>query len=72
MNWQTIDTAPKDGTEILICEGSHWKSIYIGHWVPVDFNGVRGKWTTGFTCADEGDFDIDGATHWMPLPAPPQ
>ncbi len=70
--WQPIETAPKNGTEILLCSGGRWKSINIGHWVPVGYAGVKGKWHTGFTCADEGDFDIDSPTHWQPLPEPPR
>ncbi len=70
-NWKSIETAPKDGTKILLCSGTNWKEIEIGYWVVVGYNGVKGKWTTGFHCADEGDFDIFNPTHWMPLPECP-
>lgn len=62
--WQPIETAPKDGTEVLLA--------YPGGLVK------SGKWTL-FGGAYE-DHWADGKrprfgsdpTHWMPLPAPPQ
>jgi hypothetical protein len=61
--WQPIETAPKDGTRILIfgareCYGGDYISLaYWDHW-----------W--------RGDYDepvyVDEPTHWMPLPPPPQ
>lgn len=79
--WQKIETAPKDGTAVLLC-GIHDHA-------PSDAQrGVKAgdTWTAimlwdvwrGY---NEGDcqwvFSKDGArawsepTHWMPLPAPP-
>lgn len=67
MEWQPIETAPKDGTEVLL----FWQYTY-----PNDeylTQGVEigafdeGCWTT--YCGDTPDSII---THWMPLPAPPQ
>lgn len=59
VNWQPIETAPKDQSEILILQ---WKRIHHAQWGG-DFHktwiGVGG---TGF---------FDYATHWMPLPEPP-
>ena len=61
MSWQPIETAPKDGTEVLLCEplsgGYHF--IVVGaFWRQLD-------WITG------GGRQVD-PTHWMPLPAPPE
>lgn len=65
--WQPIETAPKDGTEILIwgiglcCSSAVcWLSHDIDWWHVED--GKHGPWP------------IRGAspTHWMPLPAPPR
>jgi len=60
--WQPIETAPKDGTEILIFvdghrEVSHFEAGETG-WPWVDYSGTS-AWR------------IDLPTHWMPLPAPP-
>lgn len=84
MEWQPIETAPKDGTPVLlyvkkqICEA--WFSE--GYWTadtpiaPAEYYG------DAWVCCDdefqiEVEFGPDGfeshgpATHWMPLPEPP-
>jgi len=69
--WQSIDTAPKDGTHILVwfihanaryskdpvAEG--WACAHEAHWI--DHNG--GGWTWYGLCGV--------ATYWQPLPKPP-
>ena len=79
MEWQPIETAPKDGTRLLFWDGVCHK---VGHWrdesykeerfVKEKTNGDRiYKWFT----VDLGHWDIDdyeiNPTHWMPLPTPP-
>ena len=65
--WQPIATAPKDGTEIVLygaCCPERSRSRYAKDANVGWFSG--GEWKTrvyGETC---------DATHWMPLPAPPQ
>jgi hypothetical protein len=73
MEWQTIDTAPKDGTPFR---------VYAPSLVDLDFNPggsaeacydperiIAAKW--------DGQHDmwgtvfVDDATHWMKLPEPP-
>ena len=71
MNWQPIETAPKDGTEILAAVR-----------YPVDEN-LRGRWNTLFVYWDayssdhpKGIWALDyehpitsgKPTHWMPVP----
>lgn len=66
MNWQPIETAPKDGTEILIfCEDDHW-AIDIVKWEQFgnDFYWARARCVDGLHINEK-------ATHWMPLPALP-
>ena len=55
--WKPINTAPKDGTSILI--GSNELGVMVAHW-----NGYY--W-------DDGDWnsEIDWPTHWMPRPPLP-
>ena len=54
--WQPIETAPKDGTEVVV----------------VDIDGDRfiASSIDGQNWYD-GVFPIYHPTHWMPLPAPP-
>ena len=69
MNWQPIETAPKDGTLVILYDPSE-EAVCVGVF---DFN----LWH----CADEhqpenGEFGLEGfisglPTHWMPLPSPP-
>lgn len=75
MNWQPIETAPKDSSRILIWsespnDGS--RRVHLAWWAIPYENAPesRGRWETG----------LYGTTHpvvpqfvhgWMPLPAPP-
>ena len=61
--WQPIETAPKDGTAVLVSEGRfihcvEWNDEY--EWWAVDDNKL-------------GPFRLRGTapTHWQPLPPPP-
>jgi hypothetical protein len=61
MSWQPIETAPKDGTEVLVTEGTTFA---------VASYDLYGGWR------DMGDMGWGGMcytqpTHWMPLPSPP-
>jgi len=61
MNWQTIDTAPNDGTRILVYE-------------PFEPNIESAWWNDEldmfWPCSNRGDFWRQ-PTHWMPLPDAP-
>lgn len=62
--WRTIDSAPRDGTRVLVYAPGHllmlasfeaWKTIHAaGPW----------WWSNGSIITPE-------PTHWMPLPSPP-
>jgi hypothetical protein len=54
--WRPIETAPKDGTRVLL--HGHWANDHIG-----DFR--FGYWFT-----DDGT-QLNHPTHWLPLPLPP-
>jgi hypothetical protein len=74
--WQPIETAPKDGTKLLM------SVFFPGDTICEPFTEVTiGYWDHGNALDDpesiwhrEPDWDvptIGDPTHWMPLPAPP-
>jgi len=84
--WQPIETAPKDGTEIFIYRYG-WPWAPVAKWVEYPGNPVldeneQDTWMYGwlfnewFTPGNEdgwlGWSDDEMPTYWMPLPEPPQ
>jgi hypothetical protein len=77
--WQPIETAPKDGTPILLSNGT---DVEQGWWMHeeggiTEHRDMDGRYT-GQTESDGfiGWWDVSGCmqpepTHWMPLPDPP-
>jgi hypothetical protein len=65
--WQPIETAPKDGTTIDVC--NRWGDR------SADVAWVDGKWrywgVDGFGSPGWVSLDLS-PTHWMPLPEPPK
>ena len=55
-DWKPIETAPKDGTEVLACNGS---------WI---FIAGYDRWGWVDSAAGESRSPV----HWMPLPEPPE
>ena len=81
-NWQPIDTAPKDGSSVLLywpANARYRASTAIGHWVDKQ-EMAYGKeisrsqfWTRPHPFFYGLDPEDDPKpSHWMPLPAPPQ
>ena len=80
--WMLIDTAPKDGTEVLAVFSNDYgyqkePTVY-GPWTAFY---VDGKWyaswdnyfvidSCGDCCSERRETPLD-PTHWMPLPKPP-
>jgi hypothetical protein len=66
VNWQPIDTAPRDGTRVLV-----WWAYRLcadaAHW---DAESDGGEWVGYF--GDTGYASDSECTHWMPLPEPPK
>lgn len=79
-HWKPIESAPKDGTAILLTNG---KDVAEGHWYfeeggTTEHRDLDGRYIDQ-TESDgyDGWLDWDGGmqpdpTHWMPLPAPPE
>ena len=64
MEWQPIETAPKDGSKVLLTDGDRTE---IAHWWGKAQEGFWEVWT----CEPFYE-DFKQPTHWMPLPQPPK
>lgn len=67
--WQDIETAPKDGTAILLA--SPWMGElrrHIGTWNVKAKSWMQGERQTGFHFVPHMQAAF---THWQPLPPPP-
>lgn len=67
--WQPIESAPRDGTRVLVCTGPvgafKVRRYYVTHWLSRQHDRFGNGWS----------FDGDGfinPTHWRPLPPPPE
>ena len=63
--WRPIETAPKDGTNILLREGS---DVSQGGWLTGMAQGTEDEHYAGWWSVN----CFDNPTHWMPLPQPPK
>jgi hypothetical protein len=61
--WRDIETAPKDGTVILMADGL---TMFCGFWLKSEREWVDGSRDRN------GELITWDATHWMPLPSPPK
>lgn len=60
MEWQSIETAPKDGAEIIIYDAG-WSESGIAHcW-----------WDGNWQVVGREDITRTIPTHWMPIPKAP-
>jgi hypothetical protein len=60
-NWQPIETAPKDGTRVVLYLPEFAEEYRIAFWAR-----SWGEWQT-----IPGLYSCRSASHWMPLPPPP-
>lgn len=69
--WRPIETAPKDGTPVLLYVKEYSSTVTIEGWWQ---GGLDGNWACvwldvhGCGCCSGSD---PNPTHWMPLPPPP-
>lgn len=64
MSWQPIETAPKDGSHVLVYERGR---VFEAQWADT-FLGKRNR---GWMNYNEGTGE-KSPTHWMPLPEAPR
>ena len=64
--WQTMDSAPRDGSAFMVYVA---QSDLGPHWFAPVSRTLNGEWWDDST--GEQIEPINGATHWMPLPAGP-
>jgi hypothetical protein len=64
--WQSIETAPKDGTRILLVRGNY---IWLDDWWKGD--GANSNWSSLVAWKQTTGKTPDPPSHWMPLPEPP-
>lgn len=62
--WLPIESAPKDGTEILVYCPNQKRMQHVAHWWR-SADGLSGRW-------ENSQCGQCKPTHWMPPPAPPQ
>lgn len=69
--WMAIETAPKDGSRLLLWTPGYRGMIAIGAWSDDRYSRrPRPFWSfAGFRTAVARDMQ---PTHWMPLPEPPE
>lgn len=74
MTWQPIETAPKDGTPILVCRGNYWDAT--DFFFPTAFP-VAASWRPYHPNAKGKECWRDAHGHklepkfWMPVPPDP-
>lgn len=69
MNWQPIETAPRDGTAVL----GYWSRPHGLADIPSDESnyGITAYLNFEWVSADDDEVFYSPPTHWMPLPEPP-
>lgn len=72
--WRTIDSAPKDGTWILVYEaqdGHDDPSVHVVQWGQPEWGGGDLTWVTMALGPNPDTYNPHPVTHWMSLPSPP-
>jgi hypothetical protein len=75
MKWQPIETAPKDGTRVILFRPTarSWAQIITGKFnLDIYASKMRPYWDTDIAILEGKSATRSNApTHWMPLPEPP-
>lgn len=76
MRWLPIESAPRDGTDILIAGGTYsaydHNDLPAGRMVSIAYwdKSMGGHWH-GDEANAHDEWHVHKPTHWMPLPPPP-
>jgi hypothetical protein len=57
MEWQPIETAPKDGTPVILLPYGEVEDLFVSFWMESDDRWANNEWSK--------------ITHWAHLPPPP-
>lgn len=71
-DWMPIETAPKDGTTVLVARhvGNGWGWVIgVAEW---SIAGDIAGWISRGLLHPPGELGLAHPTHWMPLPEPPE
>ena len=73
MEWQPIETAPKDGTPVLVLFAKDPNDADDEDWIlVVEWHDMGSELAFPWRAPDGGTgYNPERATHWMPLPNPP-
>lgn len=73
MNWQPIETAPKDGTSFIATDGKDWYKVAWLDNRPNNRYPEAYAWSVPESWQDEQDgyYNPDNLTHWQPSPVLP-
>jgi len=58
MTWQTSDTAPRDGTHIIVIPYGDLQDLQVSWFIPEEDRWANWNWHSQ-------------PSHWMPMPEPP-
>ena len=74
-DWKPIESAPKDGTQVLITGGTaevcDYQATFVGAVGIAFWDVTRDHWHGNEANAHD-EFYVHKPTHWMPLPEPPK
>lgn len=71
LDWQPIETAPKDGTHLLVCDASRAYTAFWGFGQNPPTVGHYFAQGWHLSVNHDGEHSEITPTHWMPLPSPP-
>lgn len=69
--WRSIESAPRDGTRILVYLGTKY-GVHVAYWHKWEADHHFGSGALWKTDYPHVPINVIEPTHWMPLPPPPQ